>query len=189
MITSCLNHLYRSQCLTYLERRTSAIYHYCDTLLQPLSDVQSQCVREVGVDPAEAILHFPPAPPQTRRDISMFGLVRRAVRQNGPAHFRKCFEVAPTQPRRHTRAASRAHGYQVLDKRPASYCAQARRSALGLVPIYSMLPHDIPSIDDMSQFQKALQELAQIVAAAERPGWADVFSPRTPMHRHPLRMQ
>ena len=102
------------------------------------------------MDPAEALLYFALAPLQTRRDISMLGLVHRAVRQSGPAHVRELFEVAPIQPRRHTRAAARAHGYQLLDKRPANYSEQAKWSALGLVPVYNMHPHDIPSIDDVS---------------------------------------
>ena len=72
------------------------------------------------------------------------------------------------------------------DRRRPQFSEQVRRSALGLVPVYNMLPRELPTIPDVSSFQRALQEMIKIAAAAERPEWENLLSPRTPMYRHPL---
>ena len=63
---------------------------------------------------------------------------------------------------------------------------QTRRSLLGLVTIYNMLPQDTVDIRSVADFQGKLQGM--ILTAAERglDDWEQLLSPRPLLYRHPL---
>ena len=87
-----------------------------------------------------------------------------------------------------TRAGERAHSRRLQDPRGPRFSEQLRRSALGLVAVYNLLPEEVVSLNSVARFQSALQQLLKIAAAAARPDWRELFSPRVPMYRHALRL-
>ena len=83
--------LYKSQLLSYLEYRTAAIYHACNTGLAPLDSFQDRFLSEIGISDADALFHFNLAPLRCRRDIAMLGLIHRTTLGQGPPHFQQWF--------------------------------------------------------------------------------------------------
>ena len=77
----------------------------------------------------------------------MLGVIHRAVIGKGPAHFRKHFVVA-SKPLR-----------KVIDPRGSMRHPLVKRSILGLVAVYNMLPANVVALNDISEFQRALQHL------------------------------
>ena len=61
-----------------------------------------------------------------------------------------------------------------------------KRSALGLVAVYNLLPHKVVSTRSVSEFQKRLQEVVVSFAHSGHPHWSEVLSPRLPLASHPL---
>ena len=180
--------LYKSRLLGYLEYRTPALYHACDTTLKALDKVQEKLLRRVGCTEKEALQHWNLAPLSTRRDIALLGLVHRTVLGQGPKHFGRFFRrQAKAQPGFWTRAAKRRHDKQ-LEEVPYSNCPELlRRSALGLVRVYNWLPEDTVCAVTVKDFQVNLQNLVRERARSNCEDWAFTFSPRVPWWKHPLR--
>ena len=85
-VESTLN-LYKSRVLGFIEYRTSAIYHCAENLPQRLDAVQDKICNSVGISPTDALVYFYLSPLNTRRDISMPGLIQRSVLGGGPSQF------------------------------------------------------------------------------------------------------
>ena len=100
MEVSAVVQIYKAQVLSYLEYRTAAIYHSCDSVLSPLNELQAKFLRELGLSPTDALLYFALAPLHTRRDMSMLGLIHRTVLNKGPSHFQTYFAKVPLTARR-----------------------------------------------------------------------------------------
>jgi len=167
--------LYKSHLLSYLEYRTPAIYHATRALISRLDAVQTRFLRNIGVDEVTAAIEFHLAPLSTRRDIAMLGVIHRTVLGNGPSQFTEFFQ--------------REHGSSCLcDPRRTARSPLIKRSALGLVAIYNMLPPSITTTRSVHAFQKGLQEIVVKYAKSGFPQWSEVFSPRLPLTSHPLTM-
>ena len=138
--------LYKSQLLSYLEYRTPAIYHACDSTLAPLNKFQDKFLGELGISPEDALVHFNFAPLSCRRDMAMMGLLHRAALGKGPDHFKQFFKLS-TAERHCTRSGSGRHSRQLLDIRNEHFLEIERRSALGLVWVYNRLPDGISRHD------------------------------------------
>ena len=173
--------------LSFIDYRTAAIYRACDTVLRPLDHVLDRFLTEIGLSDVDALLYLNLAPLSSRRDMAMLGMIHRSVLGRGPPHFRVFFEAAGAARGRFTRSAGRQHSRQLRDPRGPGFSEQVRRSALGLEAVYNLLPQEIVQCNSVPEFQRSLQQLLKIAAAAERLGWRELFSPRTPMFRHPLR--
>ena len=76
-VTQLVN-LYKAKVLSYLEYRTSAVYHAADTVLAPLDNLQTRFLQKNGVTELDALFYFRLAPLSTRRDIAMLGILHRA---------------------------------------------------------------------------------------------------------------
>ena len=176
--------LYKAQVLSYIEYRTPALYHACDSVLGRLDGVQRAFLRELGISDEDALCDFNLGPLRMRRDLAMLGMIHRAVLGQGPPHFRSIFILYPGSGR--TSGRRRLHNKQLEDPRKGAFSEQLRRSALGLVAIYNLLPQDAVDLPSVSAFQAFLQNLANVAACVGRPGWDSFFSPRTPLYRHPL---
>ena len=166
--------LYKAHLLSYLEYRTPAIYHATKAVLRRLDAVQRNFLRDVGVDEVNALVHFHLAPLDTRRDIAMLGLIHRTVLGKGPQQFKDFF---------HTNPNCRS---MLLDPRQSSRSPLLRRSTLGLVAVYNLLPRKVVSARSVSEFQKGLQEVVISFASSGHPQWSEVLSPRLPLTSHPL---
>ena len=166
--------LYKAHLLSYLEYRTPAIYHASRAVLARLDAVQSRFLRDVGVNEVDALVHFRLAPLSSRRDMAMLGLIHRTVLGKGPLQFKEFFK------------SDLQHPVKLLDPRKDSNSPLIRRSALGLVAVYNMLPPKVVAVKSVSAFQTALQEIIIKYAASGHPRWSEVLSPRLPLPTHPL---
>jgi hypothetical protein len=166
--------LYKAHLLSYLEYRTPAIYHATRTVLKRLDAVQARFLRDIGVDDITALTTFHLAPLSARRDIAMLGVIHRTILGEGPDQFKDFFRRDPTHP------------VKLLDPRQASRSPLTKRSALGLVAIYNMLPQNVLDFQTVPAFQKGLQGILSKYAMSGHPQWSEVFSPRLPLASHPL---
>ena len=167
--------LYKAHLLSFLEYRTPAIYHATRACLRRLDAVQSRFLQDIAVDEITALVRFHLAPLSTRRDIAMLGLIHRTVLGKGPPQFKDYFK------RQH-------HSLTLHDPRNENKSPLIKRSALGLVAIYNLLPRSCRAAKSVPAFQKGLQEVVTQYAASGYPQWSDVLSPRLPLTSHPLAM-
>ena len=165
--------LYKAHLLSFLEYRTPAVYHATRAILRRLDAVQSRFLKDIGVDEVTALVKFHLAPLATRRDIAMLGLMHRTALGKGPTQFKEFFRRDP-------------HSSALHDPRTDSSAPITRRSALGLVAVYNMLPPNVLVSKSVSAFQRSLQECVVKFALSGYPQWAEVFSPRIPLVSHPI---
>ena len=132
-------------------------------------------LNDIAVDEVTALVRFHLAPLSTRRDIAMLGLIHRTALGKGPPQFREYFK-------KHN------HDSTLHDPRSDSSSPLIKRSALGLVAIYNMLPPSSRAAKSVPAFQKSLQEVVTKHAAPGNPQWSNIFSPRLSLTSHPLAM-
>ena len=132
--------LYKSKVLSFIECKTAAIYHACDSHLALIDAIQKRFLKHLELSEEVALMSHNLAPLSTRRDIAMLGLVHRAVLREGPAQFFDLFRPSSRQPARFdTRAAARRHSRQLEDFRGRHFLELERRSAFGLVGVICCL--------------------------------------------------
>ena len=162
-----------------LEYRTPAVYHAAKTTLAGIDAVQRRFLRECGLSDEEALLHFNLAPLETRRDIAVLGLIHRSVLGGGPRHFANMFLPSPP-------SASQKHDKQLLTHRSPRHLQILSRSALGLVDVYNLLPAQVVGQKSVASMQHELQALLNFRVRNGDSYWHHTFSPRVPLHEHPL---
>ena len=178
--------VYKSRLLSYVEYRTAALYHATDTVLKPLDDVQTRFLRALDCTELEALTVYNLAPLAARRDIAMLGVIHRTVLGKGPKHFQAFFKQKQQQKARTTRLADRRHHKQLEDPRQGCFPELLRRSALGLIAVYNLLPKELVEEKTVKGFQTELQALLKKRAEAGHENWSETFSPRIPLWKHPL---
>ena len=121
--------------------------------------------------------------------MAMLGLIHRTALKKGPQQFQDFFYPAIERSSYGTRLATRRaqHGAQLKDWRERTHLNVIRRSALGLVAVYNLLPPSVVKLTGVKAFQSALQELVKERAVAHCQDWPETFSPRIPLYRHPLK--
>ena len=75
---------YKQQVLSFIEYRTSAIYHATTTVLVLLDKLQDYFLKELGITREVALIDHCLAPLAMRRDIALLGLLHRAAIGEGP---------------------------------------------------------------------------------------------------------
>jgi hypothetical protein len=185
--TTDLLYQYKARVLSYAEYRTSALYHATDTALHRLNTTQTRFLQELGLSDAEALLEHNLAPLCTRRDIAMLGVIHRAALGQGPPHLHRFFRKAPPLDMVRTRADTGRHANHLVDPRDPYSLEILKRSALGLVAIYNLLPASAVEALNVSTFQSRLQLLVKDAATARQPNWQHHLSPRLCLNTHPLR--
>ena len=183
--TANMLHLYKAKVLSYAEYRTAAIYHASGTLLQQVDRVQESFLEDVGIDAISAFLVFNLAPLSLRRNIAMLGLIHRTVLGHGPEHFKQWFYREDVVNRTTTRF--KRHRFRLHEYIDGLQLAVVKRSALGLVSIYNMLPAEIMEAKTVKCFQGLLQDLAKDCASRSLPQCDSIYSTRHMLHAHPLR--
>ena len=143
----------------------------------------------MGCTDVEALVYWNLAPLEARRDMAMLGLIHRTVLGEGPAHFQRFFKVSETGTGHWTRLGKRKHEHdRQLVQAHFTKCPELqRRSALGLVAVYNLLPKQVVSQKTVKDFQGELQNVLVERATAGCENWALTFSPRLPWWSHPLR--
>jgi hypothetical protein len=165
--------LYKAHLLPYVEYRTSAIYHATRDLLGRLDRIQSKFLQDIGVSEEEALLNFSLAPLEARRDIAILGLIHRTALGKGPRHFKD-----------HLVKESAGKFRDPRDTLPG---ALVRRSTLGLVAVYNMLPDSCKTLKTVRLFQQQLQAMLKERLADGCSDWMKLFSPRIALDKHPLK--
>ena len=95
--------------------------------------------------------------------------------------------IGPPQFQEHFRKHD--HALPLHDPLTGSRSPLIKRSALGLVAIYNLLPHNFRAVKSVPAFQKSLQEMVTKYAASGHSQWSAVFSPRLLLTSHPLASQ
>ena len=140
--------------------------------------MQRRFLRECGFSDEEALLHFNLVPLETRRDIAKLGLIHRSVLGGGPRHLANSF--CPLHRRLHQK-----HDKQFLTHRSPRHLQISSRSALGLVDVYNLLPSHVVWQKSVASMQhELLAHLKFRVRNVTVIGFT--FSPRVPLHGHPL---
>ena len=166
--------LYKSHVPGFVEYRTPALYHASDSVLTPLDQFQEWVLRDLGLTELEALEHFHLAPLSTRRNIAMLGVVWRAVRRKGPPQLWSFFEKVPD---RRTTRSSEWHNQQLKTYRDGNHLAVLRRSVLGLVEVFNLLPPAVvEGAETVKSFQAQLQELTLEAGKNEADNWKTFFS-------------
>ena len=85
------------------------------------------------------------------------------------------------------REHSKRHRLQLKTHRIGKFLDVLGHSILGLVDVYNLLLADIVQADDVSTFQRRLQEKMIDAAKNGAPQWQQLYSPRFAIYAHPLR--
>ena len=85
-----------------------------------------------------------------------------------------------------TRYAEKRHDKQLEDHRVGRFTELLRRSALGLVSVYNLLPEKVVAQKEVKHFQRELANLLKERAVEGCEDWQQTFSPRVPLWKHPL---
>ena len=75
--TRNLVNLYKSHVLSFIESRTTGIFHASPSVLQAVDDVQTRFLVALGVSSATALFSFNLAPLCARRDLAMLGFLQK----------------------------------------------------------------------------------------------------------------
>ncbi len=178
--------LYKSHVMSYVEYRTPGLHFASSSVLVELDDVQTRYVKELGLSEESALMTFNLAPLQVRRDIAILGVIHRAASGNGPPHLWKFFQRAPVADTERTSRSIR-HKLQVTEWPQARNLDIMRRSALGMIKVYNILPHDVVQHRAVKDFQRAITDLVRDRVVAGDSRWKVVLSPRHPIFQyHPL---
>ena len=174
--------LFKAHVLSFIEYRTSAVYHASSSVLAPLDAVQTRFMNSLGISAMDSLMHFNLAPLNTRRDMSILGVIHGCVLGLGPSCFSRFFRspALPPPPR-----SSRRHRRH-LEEPAFDSPDYILHSAIGATRIYNLLPDFIISAKSVARFQSRLQCLLR-ARAPTCADWMHTFSPRVPLATHPLR--
>ena len=184
--TNDLVMLYKSHVLSFIEYRTSGLHFASTSVLNQIDDVQSRFLRQIGVSDEIAFVHFNLAPLGVRRDIGILGVIHRAARCAGPPQLWKFFRRDSGTPSRGSRGRQR-HSMHLVEWRSGRNLELMRRSALGMIRVYNLLPAGCVTNCDVSAFQTNLTQLIRDRLVGGDSRWKFVLSPRHALFQyHPL---
>ena len=86
-----LVNLYKAHILSFIEYRTPALFHASSSVLFPLDMVQTRFLRELEINIEDAAIYMKLLPLRVRRQISMLGVIQRAILRRGPSQFWQWF--------------------------------------------------------------------------------------------------
>ena len=178
---------FKANVLSFIEYRTAAFYHASTTSLAVLDKVLPRFLSQLGISAERAFIEFHLAPLSMRRDMAMLGMIHRCAIGAGPCHFQAFFQKSTTtNPRTNTRRTALLHNKQLVNPLEGKFLEIARRSALGLVSVYNLLPQDLVDCTNVKAFQRLLQNLAKDTCRRNVFKWEQIFSPRVDFYTHPL---
>ena len=179
---------WKSNVLSFIEYRTPGIFHAASSILEPVDRLQKSFLREIGLSEFDSFRLFRLAPLCMRRDIAMLGIIHRCVLGQGPPHFKQFVQPVAAGNRMHeTRRSRRLHSLQVHSFIDGHQKELAKRSLLGMLDVYNLLPASIvEQCSSVSAFQSGLQRMALECALFGFEEWEHMFSSRHYLHVHPL---
>ena len=176
----------REPIILYMECNTTALYHACENTLAPLNKFHYKLLKELGIFPADALVHFNLAPLACRRDIAMMGyFVELCLAKD--MNTSRSFQTINSRPPMYKIRDGAAQ--QTVDRHPQrKYLGniKTQRAVMNFC-IYGRLPAAIIRHDTMKEFQRSLQPRIKDRLAAGCSDWMTTFSTRVPAYGHPLR--
>ena len=133
-------------------------------------------------------MNFNLAPLSTRRDIAMLGVIHRAALREGPQQLWKFFRLAVPASSFARISRHRSVHSMRLEEWPAGRNLDIiRRSALGSIRVYNLLPADVVLHKTVKQFQQAVSGLVKDRVVAGDSRWRNLLSPWHALFQyHPL---
>ena len=128
------------------------------------------------------------APLSTSRDIALLGVIHRAaLREGPPQQWKFCRVTPPDNPNARISRHQRVHSMR-LEEWPAGRNLDImKRSALGSIRVYNLLPADVVLHRTLKQFQQALSGIVKDRVVAGDPRWRNLVSTRHALYQyHPL---
>ena len=185
---SALVQSYKAHVLSLLEGANGAIYHASNTVLARVDRLQDKFLAEIGISVKDAFLDFNLAPLSLRRDVGMLGLIFKCTKNEAHPKLVDLFQpaVRPSHARG-TRAASARHDKQIEDLASNCHLDVVRRSVLGLIKVYNLLPQQVVDSKNVKIFQSELTKLSRKLCRNGSGYWQCRFSPRQPHHIHVLK--
>ena len=148
--------------------------------------MQTRFLKDIGVEEEYAFMHFNLAPLNVRRDIAILGIIHRDVLRIGPPQFWEFFRLDPAPSAASRRRLAR-HRYQLVEWPAGRNFDVMRRSALGMIRVYNILPQSVVEQRTVKEFQSALTALVRDRLVARDRCWKFVLSSRHPFFQyHPL---
>ena len=178
--------LYKSHVLSYIEYRTAGIHFATTSVLIELDDVQSRFLRQLDLSEESALMDFNLAPLNVRRDIAILGVIHRAVLHQGPPCLWRFFRRAEDHNRRSSSRRTR-HSLQLAEWPRERDLEIMRRSALGMIRVYNLLPEPVVKSKELKSFQRGLSELVKDRVRSGDRDWRHLLSTRYRLFQsHPL---
>ena len=149
---------YKAQVLSFIEYATPAVHHAPSFFLGQIDKVQQKFLEEVGLSAEQALMNFNLAPLATRRDMAMLGLLFLIASGRAPPQFGEMIHKAGATPfPRNLRRPDAQHGRQLHDPVDDTSPKMIGRSVLGLIYSFNMLPESLVTMENVSCFQRRLQ--------------------------------
>eukprot|EP00933_Yihiella_yeosuensis_P032263 TRINITY_DN25845_c0_g2_i1.p1 TRINITY_DN25845_c0_g2~~TRINITY_DN25845_c0_g2_i1.p1 ORF type:complete len:122 (-),score=1.97 TRINITY_DN25845_c0_g2_i1:16-381(-) len=115
-------------------------------------------------------MEFNLAPLSLRRDIGMLGLLYKCTKNEARPKLVELFQPATHRVyARSTRFASTRHDKQLLDIASQCHLDIARRSVLGLIKVYNLLPQSVVASVSVKVFQRELTNLCKRLCRSNKP--------------------
>jgi hypothetical protein len=169
--TAQLVGMYKCQVLSFIEYRTSALFHCDSWTLSSLDHVQDHLLGEIGVSDVEAAMDWHLLPLRSRRDVAMLGLIWRTAHRLGPPQFEAFFRLHHLQP-----SSGVVHDMQLIPWCDVIACSMLKRSALGLIDVWNELPKDVVRETSVARFQGRLSAVLRHGAQTKTDGWPMLLS-------------
>ena len=178
--------LFKSHVLSFIEYRTPGVHFASSSVLNVLDDVQTRFVRQLNLDEETAFMRFNMLPLCVRRDVSILGVIHRAVLRSGPPKLSKFFRLDLSATHRQRRGVQR-HAMQLVEWPCGNNLEIMRRSAFGMIRVYNLLPAESVQKHDLKSFQRSLTDLVRDRVTAGDHLWKALLSCRHPIFQyHPL---
>ena len=132
----------------------------------------------IGLDSRTALLNYRCDPLNSRRDIAMLGFLHGIILGLAPSCLSDFFPFnVPVSHRRSvSRSAARTRNKQLVDKTRTACSDLLRRSVLGVVSVYNLLPQFVVDCCTVSDFQSMLQHVVAFRARSSCEYWSQFLN-------------
>ena len=144
--------------LPSIESGSPAYYHAAPNILKMVDSVQDDFLSSLGVSKVDAIVRFNLAPLNTRRDISLLGVLHKIMLGTAPGPLANLFaRPCPNLFAYGFRNGVALHNKQINDYVGHNSPVMLKRSVFCLVYIYNRLSQNAVDCTSVQAFQRNLQ--------------------------------
>ena len=172
--------MYKAQILSYIESKTSGLYHAAPSVLDRIDRVQRRFLRELGFSEIQALELFRLAPLPCRRDMAMLGALHKITLGLAPSQLSDLFPILGTV--REPFLTRNLRGWMLLHNRqlgtPATSMSSGimNRSLFGICRCYNLLSQAMINLGSVKLFHRHLQIGLRAYALTGVEDWQKLFS-------------